>query len=308
MKYSIVVPLYNEEDNIQTLNKEITSTMDALGETFEVIFVNDGSTDKTHTNIQKLQHIKYVELARNYGQTAALDAGFKASQGEYIITMDGDNQNPPSEIPKLIQKMQDGYDVVSGWRYKRKDTFMKYFASRCANILRGFLTKDGIHDSGCSLKIYKKNALQQIDLYGESHRFIPAILKMQGFKIGEVKVEHQPRLHGTTKYNWKRGIKGMVDMINIWFWRKYASRPLHIFGGGGLLLGCTGGALLLGLFILRVLKIIKLADSIWPLIAIFLVLVGIQLFVSGIIADLLVKNHFNIMKKTYYRIKTTQKK
>lgn len=303
MKYSIVVPFYNEEDNIQTLHKEITSTMDALDETFEVIFVNDGSTDKTHTNIQKLQHIKYVELARNYGQTAALDAGFKASQGEYIITMDGDNQNPPNEIPKLIQKIHEGYDVVSGWRVHRKDPFLKHLASRCANILRGLLIKDGIHDSGCSLKIYKKEALQQIDLYGENHRFIPAILKMQGCKIGEVQVEHHPRLHGESKYNWKRGIKGIVDMINIWFWRKYSSRPLHIFGGCGLILSCTGGMLLFWLFYLRCFNLIKLANSILPLIAIFFMLAGIQLFVSGIIADLLVKNYFSTTKKTYYKIK-----
>lgn len=307
INYSIVVPFYNEENNIEPLYREIEETMNKMHSTYEVIFVDDGSTDKTKKRIEDIENVNFIRFRRNYGQTAALDAGFKASNGEVIIAMDGDGQNPPGEIPKLIEKLNEGFDVVSGWRYKRKDPILKHIASRCANIARQWLVHDGIHDSGCSLKVYRKKTLQNLNLYGESHRFIPALLKIQGYKIGEVKVDHRARLHGKTKYNWKRGIKGMVDMIGIWFWRKYASRPLHIFGGGGFIMGWIGTLLLFVLFIMRVMGKISLVNSIWPLIAIFLILVGIQLFVSGLLADILVKNHFGISKKTYYEIEKQRK-
>lgn len=304
-QYSVVVPIYNEAENISLLHQEIVTALNTLGGSYEIIFVDDGSSDATPEIIAQLRPVRYMRLARNYGQTAALDAGFKAASGEIVITLDGDGQNPPAEIPKLLTELRRGsYDVVSGWRYRRKDVFMKRFVSRTAHVMRSWLIHDGIHDSGCSLKAYQRSALMGLDLYGENHRFIPAILKVQGYRIGEVKVEHRPRTHGVSKYNWKRGVKGMVDMIGLWFWRKYASRPLHVFGGGGLFFGSLGFAMLMVMFVLRFFNLISLSEKIWPLIAVFLMLVGVQLFVAGIMADIAVKNYFAANHRTYYRIKT----
>lgn len=299
MKYSIIIPVFNEEGNIAELYQRTKKTMDNLAEKYEIIFIDDGSADKTYQNLQALALIKIIKFRKNFGQTAAMNAGIKEAKGEFIITLDGDLQNPPEEIPKLIAKQKNGFDVVSGWRFKRKDPFFKNFISRGANVLRKFFINDGIHDSGCSLKIYRKECFHDLELFGEMHRFIPGILKWQGFKISEVKVAHAPRLHGSTKYNFTRVLKGLVDMVSVWFWRKYASRPLHLFGGSGILTFSAGFIILFILFILRILNIISLSDKIWPTIAVFLMLAGIQLFVSGLMAEILIKNYFSGDRKPY---------
>lgn len=299
MKYSIIIPVFDEEDNVQELFKRTKKTMDTLHEPYEIIMIDDGSSDKTYQNLQSLTPIKLIKFRKNFGQTAAMNAGIKEAKGEFIITLDGDLQNPPEEIPKLITEQKKGFDVVSGWRYKRQDPFLKNFISRGANVLRKFFINEGIHDSGCSLKIYKKECFDNLDLFGEMHRFIPGILKWQGFKIGEVKVAHAPRLHGQTKYNFTRVLKGLVDMVSVWFWRKYASRPLHLFGGSGIIAFSIGFIILLILFILRILNIISLSDKIWPTIAVFMMLAGIQLFVSGLMAEILIKNYFSGERKPY---------
>lgn len=298
--YSVVVPMYNEAGNVKPLFEEIKKTMKEVGESYEIIFVNDGSSDATLSEMKGLSPLRVINLRKNFGQTASLDAGFKEAQGDFFITLDGDGQNPPSEILKLISKMKKGgYDLVSGWRKKRKDPFLKRFVSRGAYILRGFLVKDKVKDSGCSLKIYKRECFDGLDLHGEMHRFIPAILHWRGFRIGEVAVEHKPRVHGTSKYNWKRTVKGFIDMISVWFWRKYSSRPLHLFGGLGLLLFNSGVFLLLLLFVLRLMAGYSLSDRIWPLLAVLLIFMGVQFFVSGILADVLVKNHFSDTNRPY---------
>lgn len=298
-KYSIIVPLYNEAENIEELHQRLKKTMDSLGESYEVIFVDDGSTDKTYEIAKGLNPLKIVKFRKNFGQTPALDAGIKQAQGDFIITLDGDLQNPPEEISKLIAEQKKGYDVVSGWRHKRKDPILKRFVSRVANVLRKIFINDGIHDSGCTLKLYNKKCFTNLDLFGEMHRFIPGILKWQGFKISEVKVEHAPRKHGQTKYSSNRILRGFVDMIGVWFWRKYSSRPLHLFGGGGLLVFGGGFIMMIVLFFLRFFDMISLSDRIWPIIAIFLMLAGMQLFVSGLLAEMLVKNYFSGNKKPY---------
>lgn len=232
-RVSIVVPIYNEEENVTELHKEILDVCVANGYTFEIIFVDDGSSDRTVEVCKTLKPLKLIQMRKNFGQTAAMDAGIKKAQYEYIITMDGDRQNDPADIPNMIKYLEDNnFDVVSGWRKNRKDTFMKRFTSRGANMLRHMIVHDGIHDSGCSLKVYRKECFDGINLYGEQHRFIPALLKIKGFSIGEVVVHHRPRTAGKTKYNWRRTIKGFVDMISVWFWSKFASRPLHLMGGG----------------------------------------------------------------------------
>ena len=305
---SVVVPLYNEEGNVTELHRRIKEACDALGKTYEIVFINDGSTDKTAEEARGLSPLKFIEFRKNFGQTAAFDAGIKNASGEIIITMDGDLQNDPGDIGLLLTEMEKGYDVVSGWRFKRKDTFMKKFFSRGANMLRKILIQDKIHDSGCSLKAYRHECFKEVDLFGEMHRFMPALLEMQGYRVGEVKVSHHPRIHGKTKYNWKRAIKGFVDMISIWFWRKYATRPLHLFGGTGIVFSFIGVLILIWMVIDKIAYHGSISDKIWPLMGVFMIMVGILLFVSGLLADIMVKNYYQGRNRMNYSIKEITEK
>lgn len=308
MKYSVIVPIYNEKENVGPLHADIMHTMNAIGEPYEIIFIDDGSTDGTKEKLQQLSPITLIELRQNFGQTAAMDAGIKHAKGEIVITLDGDGQNPPSEIPKLLQKMKgEQLDVVSGWRKNRKDSFFKRFVSRGALALRSIFVKDNIHDSGCSLKVYKRECFEGVDLFGEMHRFIPAILGWSGFTIGEVEVEHKPRIHGHTKYTWKRVFKGFIDMIAILFWRKYAGRPLHLFGGLGLLLVSAGMLLALYLAVMKIVFYVPLASSNLPLLAVLAVILGVQFFVSGILADIAIRNYYKSDRMPYSIRKITTK-
>lgn len=300
MKYSIIVPVYNEAENVIPLHKEIVAAMNALGESYEIIFINDGSTDKTRDQLATLSPITIIDFRKNFGQTAALDAGFKHAQGEFIIALDGDGQNPPTEIPKLIKAMKNGgFDVVSGWRQDRHDPVSKHLLSRGANKLRKLFINDGIHDSGCTLKIYKRECFDDIDLFGEMHRFIPGVLRWHGFSIGEVAVAHRQRQYGESKYNSVRVIKGLVDMIGVWFWRKYATRPLHLFGGSGIIFTAIGIVFLAALGLARLFWDFSLSRTIWPLIAVMLILIGFQLFISGLMAEMLVKNYYKNGQRPY---------
>lgn len=300
---SVVVPLYNEEGNAQELHKRIVEACGPLGKAYEVIFIDDGSTDATAKNCEGLKPLKLIRFRKNYGQTAGFDAGIKAAQGEIIITMDGDLQNDPRDIKLLLEKMNEGYDVVSGWRFARKDPFMKKLSSRMANLMRKILVEDNIHDSGCSLKAYRKECFRDVDLFGEMHRFMPAILQFDGYKVGEVKVNHFPRIHGKTKYNWKRGIKGIADMVSIWFWRKYSNRPVHLFGGGGMLCLFLGFVVLAWMAVEKIFFGISLSEKIWPLIGVFLVMIGVQLFIFGFLADISLKNYYKAKGTMNYSIK-----
>lgn len=267
--------------------------MSQLDGSFELIFVNDGSTDDSARILAELRPAIVITLRKNFGQTAALDAGFKHAQGDLIVTLDGDLQNPPEEIPKLIRHLRvNNLDVVSGWRKHRRDSFAKRFVSRGAYALRSWFINDGIHDSGCTLKVYRRTCIEELDLFGEIHRFIPGILKWQGFTIGELAVEHASRTNGQSKYGSNRILKGLVDMIGLWFWRKYSSRPLHLFGGTGVLLTLLGGAMLTVLAVVRIVWEYPLSTSIWPLMAILFILVGLQLFITGLIAEILIKNYY----------------
>lgn len=299
LNYSVIVPIYNEEESVLDLHQRIKQVMDGTSQAYEIIFIDDGSTDKSFEIIKNLAPLKIIRFRKNFGQTAALDAGIKASRGEILITLDGDGQNPPEEIPKLLEKLKEGYDVVSGWRYPRHDPFLKKLFSKGAEYLRSFLIKDNIHDSGCTLKIYKRECFEDLDLYGEMHRFIPAILRWQGFKIEEVKVKHEERKYGHSKYNWKRIVRGFIDAWSVWFWRKYSSRPLHLFGGLGIIVGGAGFLVLTYLAIGRLLGYFTLSNRIWPIIAVFMILAGLQLFISGLLADIAVKNYYNEKRRSY---------
>ncbi|MBR6771130.1 MAG: glycosyltransferase family 2 protein [Lachnospiraceae bacterium] len=305
-RISVVVPVYNEEGNVVDLHKEIKDVCEAQGYEYEIIFINDGSRDRTDEICRTLSPLKYICMRRNFGQTAAMDAGIKAARYDYIVTMDGDRQNDPADIPAMLEYLTaNDLDVVSGWRKNRKDTFMKKFVSRGANFLRGILVKDGIHDSGCSLKIYKKECFNGINLYGEQHRFIPALLKIKGFKVGEVVVNHRPRTQGTTKYNWHRTVKGFVDMISVWFWNKYATRPLHILGGFGILsLGMGFGC---GIWsILLFIQGYKMSNNIIPVIlTVFFIIIGLLMFILGLMSEIMIKTYYGVHVDTPYSVKET---
>ncbi len=300
---SVVVPLYNEEGNVRELHRKVHEAVQKVGRPFEIIFIDDGSRDGTLEAARGLTPLKLIAFRKNFGQTAAFDAGFKEAKGEIIITLDGDLQNDPADIPLLLEKMAEGFDVVSGWRHKRQDPWSKKIPSRIANLLRKMLIHDDIHDSGCSLKAYKRECFTDVDLFGEMHRFIPAILQLEGYKVGEVKVSHHPRVHGVTKYNWKRGFKGFVDMISIWFWRKYSNRPLHLFGASGVILSTVGVAILFWMMIEKFYFGASLSERLWPLVGIFFTLVGIQLFISGLLADIAVRNYYQTRHRMNYNIK-----
>lgn len=304
---SIVVPLYNEEGNAAKLHERIVAACNRFAKSFEIIFVDDGSKDGTAKECENLSPLTLIKFRKNFGQTAAFDAGIKQAIGEVVITMDGDLQNDPNDIPLLIEKIEEGFDVVSGWRWQRKDSFSKKFFSRTANLLRKILIQDTIHDSGCSLKAYKRSCFEDVDLFGEMHRFMPALLEMQGYKVGEVKVSHHPRVHGVTKYNWKRAIKGFVDMIAIWFWRKYSNRPLHLFGGAGITLSFLGGLILAWMAVEKIFFGAELSEKIWPLMGVFLIMIGMQLFVFGLLADILLKTYYKNQNRMNYAIKEITK-
>ncbi len=302
--FSFIVPVFNEQDNIAPLHKEIVKTAKKLKKPYEVIFIDDGSSDKTLENLKKLSPVKILVFRKNSGQSAALDAGIKAAQGEILITLDGDGQNDPADIPQMVAEL-NGFDVVCGWRHKRKDPPAKRFISSGARFFRSFLVADKVHDAGCTLRVYKRECFSGLDLYGEMHRMIPALLAWNGFRLTEIKVNHRSRKMGKTKYSWQRIFKGFLDMLDVWFWRKYQARPLHLFGGAGLFL--IGASSLFGLYlaIRRIFFEYSLSDKIWPLVAITGFITGIQLLIFGLLANLIIKTE---QKHDFYRVRKVIKK
>ena len=302
-RISVVVPVYNESGNVKELFREIKEVCVKENYTYEIIFVDDGSSDDTAKQCADLKPLKLIRFRRNFGQTAAMHEGIKAAHYDYIVTMDGDRQNDPADIPNMLKYMtENDLDVVSGWRKNRKDTVMKKFTSRGANFLRGIIVKDNIHDSGCSLKVYKRECFENLSLYGEMHRFIPALLKIKGFTVGEIVVNHRPRTAGVTKYNWKRTFKGFVDMISVWFWNKFAVRPLHLLGSTGIIsifIGIVFAIWSLVLFIMGN----NMSDYMQPIVSVLFLLAGLFLFVFGLMSDILVKTYYGSKIDTPYNIK-----
>jgi glycosyltransferase involved in cell wall biosynthesis len=301
---SIVVPVLNEEGNVAELHREIKEVCEREHYDYEIIFIDDGSSDRTGEICRSLVPIKYIRFQKNFGQTAAMDAGIKAAQKEFIVTMDGDLQNDPNDIPMMLDYLlEHNLDIVSGWRKNRHDTLMKRFISRGANIIRRILVHDGIHDSGCSLKIYRRKCFRNVNLYGEQHRFIPAILKIKGYTVGEVVVNHRARPTGRTKYTWSRTIKGFVDMISVWFWKKFASRPLHLMGGLGMLSVLIGFGCAIWFLVLFLLGY-KMSNNLIPLLlTIFFMIIGMLMFVFGLMSEMLMKIYYGVKVDVPYNIK-----
>lgn len=298
---SIIIPVKDEANSVEKLYTEIVEAV-RLVSIFEIIFVDDGSTDNTVSVLKTLPSIRIIQLARNYGQTAAMRAGIENARYEYVTFLDGDGQNDPADIPKLFSKLTDDIDLVCGWRKNRQDKISKRFVSVGARIIRKRIFKDSLHDSGCTLKLLRTKDAIDLNLFGEQHRFIPAIGANKGWKIIEVEVNHRSRQHGVTKYNWRRIFKSYLDMIGLQFWNKYQTRPLHIFGGLGLicfLLGSLSFTVWVAFFILKI-TFLKYA---LPIIGLLFVTSGLQLLVMGILSDFLVKNILNITNNNGYKIK-----
>ncbi len=306
IKLSIILPVYNEEENVPVIYEELKSVLDKINKNYEIIFIDDGSTDKTFEVLEKLHKknpkVKIIKFRKNFGQSAALQAGFDNCRGEIVVSMDSDLQNNPRDIPKLIEKLDEGYDCVCGWRHKREDSFSKKVLSKIASLMRRPLIGTDLHDFGCTFRVYKKDCVKELELYGEMHRYIPPMLRWKGFRVSEMEVNHRKRLHGKTKYNCKRVMKGFVDMINVWFWQKYSQRPLHIFGGLGLVCSSTGFFVGFLAFYWRLFKGVDLSSTPLPLFAVFMVMIGIQFFISGLMADISIKNYYSSGKRKTYNI------
>ena len=301
-KFSIVIPLFNEQDNLYDLDKEIRKVMSSLG-SYEMIYINDGSSDKTLENLKSLKSLRIINLRRNYGQSIALDAGFKAANGEYIISMDGDMQNDPNDIPKLYKKLiSEDLDVVAGWRRKRKDPIVTRLLTKTGRLLRKLIINDPVHDTGCTLRIYRREAAKSLDLWGEMHRYILSLLRWKGFKIGEIEVNHRQRKSGKTKYTAKKALRGFIDLLYIWFVNKFSNRPLHLFGSLGLFSFIAGLIIEIWMVIEKISGNIDLSSNAWFILGFFLMIMGIQFFISGILLDIQLRNYFNSSKteKRYY--------
>ena len=297
MKLSIVIPTYNEEQNVSLLYEELIRTLKPLKHPYEIIYVDDGSSDGTRQALRQLhtkdKNVKILFHRRNFGQSAAMDTGFKYAHGDVIITMDADLQNDPADIPKLLEKMNEGYDVVSGWRKYRQDPLSKKVFSKFAGFMRRSLTRERIHDSGCTLKAFKKECFTNLDIYGEMHRYIPAILTWRGFRVGEIVVNHRARKFGTTKYGMKRLFRGFLDLILVKFWMQYSSRPMHLFGGAGL--WCFGLGFIGGLYLLFV-KFINgeaIANRPMLMLVVLLLVLGVQFFGMGVMTDALTRIYYH---------------
>jgi glycosyltransferase involved in cell wall biosynthesis len=291
---SVVVPLFNEEATIAALYDQVHAALEAEGLAWEIVYIDDGSTDGSHQELVRLhaahKNVRVVRLRRNFGKASALSAGFGAAAGDVVVTMDADLQDDPAEIPRLLAKLDEGYDLVSGWKCDRRDPFARRLFSRVYNRMTGVVTGVRLHDMNCGLKIYRAEVLQNVRLYGDLHRFVPVLAHQLGFRTAELPVNHRPRLNGRSRYGLERYARGFFDLLTVAYLGRYRHRPLHFFGGIGMLLGAVGSAILL---YLTVLKLEGSAIGGRPLLmlGILLVVVGIQFFSLGLVGEMLTSHH-----------------
>ncbi len=309
MYLSIVIPVYNEEETIPLLYDAVIAAMQAVDQPWELILVDDGSKDQSYQRLSDLaqedsQHVRVIGLRRNFGQTAAIAAGIDHASGEIIVLMDADLQNDPQDIPLLLEKINEGYDVVSGWRAKRQDTFItRTLPSLFANKLISWVTGVHLHDYGCTLKAYRREVITGFRLYGEMHRFIPVYANSVGARIIEVPVRHHPRKFGKAKYGLERTVKVILDLFTVKFLNSYANKPIYLFGGSGILIMGISGLLLLYLFIRRVFFLVPVLGSPLFILAAMFFILGFQSILMGLIAELLVRTYHEAQQKPTYTVK-----
>jgi glycosyltransferase involved in cell wall biosynthesis len=305
VEVSIVIPLLNERDNLRPLWAQIQAAMAPLGKRYEVIFVDDGSTDDSFQVLERLHAenppLKAIQFRMNHGKSAALAVGFEMATGEVIITMDADLQDDPTEIPNLLNKLQEGYDLVSGWKFKRHDPISKTIPSKLFNKVTSVISGIRIHDFNCGLKAYRREVTDNIRVYGELHRYLPVLAYWKGFRIGEIKVRHHPRIHGKSKFGLSRFINGFLDLLTVSFLTKYTRRPMHLFGVLGLVLFLAG--MVINLY-LTYLWLHRVGIGRRPLLflGVLLVIVGVQFLLMGFIGEMITRQE---QDRDTYTVKKT---
>jgi glycosyltransferase involved in cell wall biosynthesis len=307
---SIVVPVYNEQDNVLLLYERVVAAMRNVEHDYEVIFVDDGSTDSTEGNLRTIAagdaRVKVVQFRRNFGQTAAMMAGIDFASGDIIIPLDGDLQNDPADIPRLLDKLAEGYDVVSGWRLRRQDAALRRkLPSMVANWLISRISGVALHDYGCSLKAYRKDVLKDVKLYGEMHRFIPIYASWQGGRVTEIPVAHYPRMHGQSKYGLERIVKVVLDLIVVKFLASYANKPIYVFGGFGLLsimISVVSGVTAL---YLKFVEGVSFISTPLPLFVVLTFVTGVMSILMGLIAEIIMRTYYESQAKQIYLVKNT---
>ncbi len=307
---SVVIPLYNEVTNIPLLQTRLGEAMAGLGVPYEIIVVDDGSRDGSFEKVRAWHdadpHLKVIRFRRNFGQTAAFSAGFDLARGDVVVTLDADLQNDPADIGLLLDKIAEGYDVVSGWRVKRQDPFLtRRLPSQAANALISRVTGVRLHDYGCSLKAYRREVVKGIRLYGEMHRFIPAIASWMGVSVAEVPVNHHPRRYGKSKYGLSRTIRVFLDLLTVRFLLSYSTRPLHIFGSVGILSFAAGTALGLYLSALKLIGGQNIGERPALMLAVLLVIIGVQLVMMGLLGEMIVRTYHESQNKPIYVVRET---
>jgi glycosyltransferase involved in cell wall biosynthesis len=291
---SVVVPMHDEERSVALLYDELSSALEPLGVPWETIFVDDGSTDGTFAALTRLHNattnVRVVRLRRNFGKAAALVAGFDQARGEIVVTIDGDLQDDPAEIPRLLAKLDEGFDLVSGWKTRRQDPLSRRLLSRIFNRVTSAFSGVRLHDMNCGLKAYRADVVHGLRLYGELHRFIPVLAHYRGFRIAELPVNHRPREHGRSRYGVERYLRGFLDLLTVSFIGRYRHRPLHLFGGLGLVLGLIGSAVLVYLTVVKALGH-AIGQRPLLLLGVLLVVIGMQFFSLGLISEMITSHH-----------------
>jgi len=305
---SVVVPIYNEEDNIPILHARVSEALSAAKLDYELILVDDGSSDNSYPALKTLaakdRRVKVIKLRRNFGQTAAMAAGFDSASGRVVVPMDGDLQNDPLDIPLLLARLDEGYDVVSGWRKDRKDTFVnRRLPSVIANSFISYMTGVHLHDYGCTLKAYRREVLEDVNLYGEMHRFVPALASQVGGRVTEMPVRHHERLHGVSKYGISRTLKVILDLMTVKFLLSYSTKPIQLFGRLGLytfLAGSLSGATTL---YMKLFEHMSMNRNPLLILTAFLLFMGVQFIVMGLLAELSARTYYEAQGKTIYNVK-----
>jgi glycosyltransferase involved in cell wall biosynthesis len=291
---SVVVPVHDEERSVALLYDELTSALEPLGVPWETIFVDDGSTDGTFAALTRLhndaRNVRVVRLRRNFGKAAALVAGFDQAHGDIVVTIDGDLQDDPAEIPRLLAKLDEGFDLVSGWKTRRQDPLTRRLLSKVFNRVTSAFSGVRLHDMNCGLKAYRAEVVHGLRLYGELHRFIPVLAHYRGFRIAELPVNHRPREHGRSRYGVERYLRGFLDLLTVSFIGRYRHRPLHLFGGLGLVLGLVGVAVLVYLTVVKALGH-AIGQRPLLLLGVLLVVIGMQFFSLGLISEMITSHH-----------------